>query len=418
MHITNGDRIQALILKAKVYSDEFFKWFGNWEKAAKENPYSKDISIGSPEADFSNVDSTGTGVLIPIFLNGEYIGETGLDNALYHKDKGMSIKGKYMEMPSVGGSNITIEKEYRGKGYGKATYFELAKLAANNGKILRSAPDKSRTPASTRVWESLVRDGYAKRVNDRYEIINSTLNNASKVVDENGEPLVVYHGTQDSFTTVDFSKSDAGQGFYAASGKDTAETYGLNNKYALFFNLKNPYIIEGFGQPWNKLLLNDEDYTEEELKQPYKLKRLSTRDIENFAKNKGYDGVIFKDIIDQGKYSGMIHSKEESYIQELLENSGEDYTYANSKVLDFLDTLRTDVFVVFDSPNQVKSATDNVGTFSRTDDDIRYREVPNSSFESLDTEMQENLLKKGWTAEKFDSISQEERDQAIKCIAF
>lgn len=242
--------------------------------------------------------------------------------------------------------------------------------------------------------------------------------NASKVVDENGEPLVVYHGTQDSFTTVDFSKSDAGQGFYAASNKDTAETYGLNNKYALFFNLKNPYIIEGFGQPWNQLLLNDEDYTEEELKQPYKLKRLSTRDIENFAKNKGYDGVIFKDIIDQGKYSGMIHSKEESYIQELLENSGEDYTYANSKVLDFLDTLRTDVFVVFDSPNQVKSATDNIGTFSRTNNDIRYRRVPNSSFESLDTEVQENLVKKGWTAEKFDSISQEERDQAVKCIAF
>lgn len=152
----------------------------NGKDANKENPYSKDISIGSPEADFSNVDSTGTGVLIPIFLNGEYIGETGLDNALYHKDKGMSIKGKYMEMPSVGGSNITIEEEYRGKGYGKATYFELAKLAANNGKILRSAPDKSRTPASTRVWESLVRDGYAKKVNDRYEIINSTLNNASK----------------------------------------------------------------------------------------------------------------------------------------------------------------------------------------------------------------------------------------------
>lgn len=196
---------------------------------------------------------------------------------------------------------------------------------------------------------------------------------ASKVVDENGEPLVVYHGTRDSFTTVDFSKSDAGQGFYAASNKDTAETYGLNNKYALFFNLKNPYIIEGFGQPWNQLLLNDEDYTEEELKQPYKLKRLSTRDIENFAKNKGYDGVIFKDIIDQGKYSGMIHFKEQSYIQELLENSGEDRTYANSKVLDFLDTLRTDVFVVFDSPNQVKSATDNIGTFSRTNDNIYKR---------------------------------------------
>ena len=41
-----------------------------------------------------------------------------------------------------------------------------------------------------------------------------------------------------------------------------------------------------------------------------------------------------------------------------------------------------------------------------------------TSFNTLSNSMQENLLKKGWTAEKFDSISQEERDQAIKCIAF
>lgn len=41
-----------------------------------------------------------------------------------------------------------------------------------------------------------------------------------------------------------------------------------------------------------------------------------------------------------------------------------------------------------------------------------------TSFNTLSGSMQENLLKKGWTAEKFDSISQEERDQAIKCIAF
>lgn len=41
-----------------------------------------------------------------------------------------------------------------------------------------------------------------------------------------------------------------------------------------------------------------------------------------------------------------------------------------------------------------------------------------TSFNTLSDSMQENLLKKGWTAEKFDSISQKERDQAIKCIAF
>ena len=41
-----------------------------------------------------------------------------------------------------------------------------------------------------------------------------------------------------------------------------------------------------------------------------------------------------------------------------------------------------------------------------------------TSFNTLSESAQESLLKKGWTAEKFDSVSQEERDQAVKCIAF
>lgn len=41
-----------------------------------------------------------------------------------------------------------------------------------------------------------------------------------------------------------------------------------------------------------------------------------------------------------------------------------------------------------------------------------------TSFNTLSDSIQENLLKKGWIAERFDSISQEERDQAVKCIAF
>lgn len=45
--------------------------------------------------------------------------------------------------------------------------------------------------------------------------------------------------------------------------------------------------------------------------------------------------------------------------------------------------------------------------------------TPNTTtFNSLSESIRENLTRKGWTAEKFDSISQEERDQAVKCIAF
>ena len=43
--------------------------------------------------------------------------------------------------------------------------------------------------------------------------------------------------------------------------------------------------------------------------------------------------------------------------------------------------------------------------------------VENFYFDSLDPEVQMILFDKGWTKEQFDSISQQERDQAVKCIA-
>ena len=348
---------------AQVRTKAFKEWFGDWEKTTKENPYSKNITIGPPEADFSNVDAAGTGVLIPIYLNNKYIGETGLDNALYNKNEGMSIKGEYMDMPSVGGSNITIEEEYRGKGYGKATYFELAKLAANNGKILRSASDKSRTPASTRVWESLVRDGYAKRVNDRYEFINSTLYEASKVVDENGEPLVVYHGTN---TTInDFNYNDTREynpGFFFTSdinyARDIANKKGGSNIIPVFLNIRTPI---------------------------HSNEPLVSKEIEGIfitSNNRNADGIIGNDL----------------YTGEFIKSNGTEYV-----------VLR---------PKQIKSATDNIGTFSTTNPDIRYRKVPETTWESIRPEDKTILENKGWTEELWNRISQAERDKAIECIAF
>lgn len=274
--------------------------------------------------------------------------------------------------------------------------------------------------------------------------------NASKVVDENGEPLVVYHtrdrnkgddfnifntkiegresaiyATDSKGMSVSYKRLSTGDPLdilywytkfdtnkilldpftnesigedpsysrlikvlkelgYKGQIKDSFTSKEINDFYkqkrqeslyedtkSLFMNIKNPIIIEGNNSNWNDIKIND--------------KTESTRSLEDKYRNSNIDGIIFKSIKDYGSYT-------------------KNQTPAN-------------VFAVY-NPNQVKSATDNVGTFSRTDDDIRYREVPNSSFESLDTEMQENLLKKGWTKEKFDSISQEERDQAIKCIAF
>ncbi len=57
LHIANGDRTQALILKAKVYSDEFFKWFGDWTSEDKENVSKVVDKNGEPQVTYHTVNS-------------------------------------------------------------------------------------------------------------------------------------------------------------------------------------------------------------------------------------------------------------------------------------------------------------------------------------------------------------------------
>lgn len=195
---------------------------------------------------------------------------------------------------------------------------------------------------------------------------------ASKVVDENGEPLVVYHGTNSQWTTYNpnlfGSATDEGyygKGLYLSSVKGKAMQYG--NVMELFVNMRNPFIV-GI----DSTLDMDESTRRGEIANMF--------NRENAPDElKQYDGVL---------YSGTEGKFEE---------------------------------IVVPTANQVKSATNNVGTYSRTNDDTRYRRLPKgtlTTFDMMDDTIKENLLKKGWTKEKFDSISQEERDQAIKCIAF
>lgn len=203
-------------------------------------------------------------------------------------------------------------------------------------------------------------------LNKKEETIKITDSNYSKVLDENGEPLVMYHRSNDNISIFDINKSRHG-GFWFSKDPNYYVNTKAKLKYAIpvFLNIRTPNNIS---HELFEAAVDGDEF------------------IEGGIKTTQFDGWITKDVHTPEFY-------------------GDDYS-------------ESIVFAMAIDPNQIKSATDNVGTFSRTNNDIRYREVPNSSFESLDTEVQENLVKKGWTAEKFDSISQEERDQAVKCIAF
>jgi len=158
---------------------------------------------------------------------------------------------------------------------------------------------------------------------------------ASKVLDENGEPLVVYHGTDAEFWAFDpqkiGGKTDAGwlgRGFYFTS--DTKATSRHSRVIDVFARVQNPLVLEMTG--WDSKYMAIREYLglpEENIPQ---VTAASAAEITNAAKRQGYDGVI----LDWSKvgYSG--------------------------------------IEVVAFNPTQIKSAVGNVGAFSPTDPDIRY----------------------------------------------
>lgn len=152
-------------------------------KQYMENPFSDQIGLGETTPDYDSADAAGLGVQFPILLKGTIIGWLPID-AIYDKDKPnhlISDDNRYLRMSSVGDS-AEIKKEYRGQGYGKAAYYELAVKAARMGMTLCSAPDSSRSENANSLWKSLVSSGYARQNGDRYEFINSKLIVTNKTV--------------------------------------------------------------------------------------------------------------------------------------------------------------------------------------------------------------------------------------------
>lgn len=161
--------------------------------------------------------------------------------------------------------------------------------------------------------------------------------NASKVVDENGEPLVVQHNsTFGDITYFDKNRRGSnggtlfGKGFYFSTNADYNSIFG-KNVYDVFLNIKNPLSSDK----------NDPSY---HIYEDYKLDIAfgDEDDTQTLLKNKGYDGVV------------AVNKSENNVIE----------------------------YVAWDS-NQIKSATGNVGTFSRTNIDIYYLQTSGNTQDVL-----------------------------------
>lgn len=174
---------------------------------------------------------------------------------------------------------------------------------------------------------------------------------ASKVVDKNGEPLVVYHRSDTpNISTFDLSKSKKDQYVlsfaYHFGTKKASEEVDLNGAdptepIAAFLNIKNPLKWDDLSQgEWVRALAN--------------LRRRGIINDEEFSNYRDY------------KYSksGIERLK---FMKSLFQRKKYDgYTYINN-----VEDAGSISWAVFDS-NQIKSAGGENTTFSRTNDNIHF----------------------------------------------
>ena len=89
----------------------------------------------------------------------------------------------------------------------------------------------------------------------------------------------------------------------------TEYEWGQKGNYKVYANLVNPLIIDGEGRWWNDLmdtLPEAIDYSgtwDNNTKTYSKNGQLTTRGVSAYAYDHGYDGVIFRDIVDEGGYA-------------------------------------------------------------------------------------------------------------------
>lgn len=229
--------------------------------------------------------------------------------------------------------------------------------------------------------------------------------NASKIVDENGEPKVVEHSTwNDDFYTFDIehlgeSSGDEGvygAGFYFGNIGDT-EIYG-DRAIQAYLNMRNPIVlpdapIRGF---FDYLVKNFDKEGLRDIVIKGDNKTVTMGDVVDAIKevNKAHVRGEYADLIEQ--MSQYWYPADEMVLeQQIFRKIGfaiygtlQPFIEYNVGRKEFSEALRNAGYdgVVYDSteyvafnPNQIKSATENVGTFDANNDDIRFRTTPNSA---------------------------------------
>ncbi|MFC2707978.1 MAG: hypothetical protein ACFNZL_07090, partial [Neisseria sp.] len=224
--------------------------------------------------------------------------------------------------------------------------------------------------------------------------------NASKVVNpKTGEPLVVYHETDNQFTVFDTGRGGHQKNdFETPTGiftKSSGEKIGLGNiQMPLFANIRNPLAfgdrveilaflqrnVPGFSQ------LHDE-FADVDVSFADKLAEAESRDdalldaLLAGVEDTGLRGEILDDFDSRSEASKLLNEWDgySDNLAQQMKRLFDDYVRQNGYDGMFVERDKgsfgreTDALIAL-MPNQIKSATANSGAFSADDDSILYQE--------------------------------------------
>lgn len=407
---------------AQVRTTAFKKWFGDWEKAARIEKVRRSKAVvisGSEYKDKYELNRDSAKEWIKDNLRGEYtIADTeeivsltkvgankvtshGMSNKAHlqsiaaipqlirhaifieerpnekHNNKYDSYK-YYICGLKIGTTDYTVKLTIGVKSGKK--YYDHALTEIEKGKLLDRINDQADKKGFTTTGDAPLQS-YALSIGKDSKLLSILQTNSSKVVDENGEPMVAYHGSNNEFTKFDTARigsstgTSDGRGFYFTTDKDYANSFGKDgNVLSVFLNIDNP------------LSLKEKTITKRQLFDI--IKRIDEKEvaadgehwlISNYANyyDVGIDGAIREAAESEYPYS----DNDVELVNSLISASGNFKDVVSSvyevtgKSSEIVPKENGTVHYVVTNPNQIKSATGNNGNFSTTEDDILYRTV-------------------------------------------
>lgn len=286
---------------------------------------------------------------------------------------------------------------------------EIAAKAKADGTYLK-APNGQPTNLTPEQWVNV----RTSRFKEWFGDWENDPENASKVVDANGEPMVVYHGSNwKGITTFDRSQSKRRRsglreyGHFFTTNRALAEMYSNvddapeveeelsrldaqieaaaeNKDIAKMLDLytAKERITRNLGGRVYEVFLNMRDVAE------FDADYQADRGWYNLKADVGYKTAIGRDAMEA--YAGQ-----NSMTGDRLRKDGiigrniiDLFVGTENKeaLKPYFDKFGGDVFLVFD-PQNIKSATENVGTFDANNSDIRFRESDDTSYPASKQQM-------------------------------